>query len=119
MGLLETSIKEIVTTKYAKYIYLIIIVIIATVSIPKYFVTVSVFAGSMEKVQKQIMVGDLIQERQWLAARNTSLEREYDWYCHQSVITEEQRRTMRNIEEEITTNKKRIIEIDNKVRGQW
>lgn len=120
MSLLDITIKEIFGAKYSKYALLLVAGIAIAVATPKYLVTVPVFAEAIQKVQQQIMNGDLIQERQWLTSQNAQLKREkMEIYRKNDDPSEVERQMIKDLDCEINDNTKRIHQIDGELKEQW
>lgn len=120
MSILDTTLKEILGTRYAKYALVLIAGGILALSVPKYLVTVPVFAQAMKQVYQQMQNGDMIQERQWLESQNAHMKREkMDIYRSSRNLSEVEKQMIKDLDSEITCNQKRINDIDDKLKNQW
>ena len=61
-----TLLKNAFGDKTVQVASIFILGVVVAVSAPQYFATKSALAASMQQLHKQMIVGDLIQERQWL-----------------------------------------------------
>lgn len=121
MSVLDVSLKDIFGRKVSIYIMIAVAACLIGWNIDKYFVTVPLFAQSMQSMQKQMWTGDRLQEKNWLESEINSLKNKLlgIWAKGADHLTSADHEAIRNINEQIAYKQKRIDQINYEMEKKW
>lgn len=121
MGVADVTIKELFGSKISKYVYIIIAVILLMWNLPKYIVTVPVFAGAMQDLKQQMWTGDRLQEKNWLQSEIDRLKNKLlsIWDKGRVNLTEVDLKLIDDINSQINCKQKRIDQINYDMEQKW
>ena len=89
--------------------------------VPQYFVTAPVFAQAMQQMHKQMVIGDRLQEKQWLESEIDRLKNKklaiYD--NAGGTFTAVETQAIRDIDEDIACKTRRIESINMQMQNNW
>ena len=119
--------KEIFGKKGLRYFCLIALGVSAAIWVPKNFVTVPVFADAIQKMYKQMWIGDMMQKRDNLKSHAEELrvdkqKIEYKAIMESRELSPMEQQAIKNYEQSINCKQVEIdrlnLEIDNRIREE-